>query len=83
SQDEEQKKTADSMLASLTPNAKAVMTEGGIGAANHGVQIFGGHGFIAEHGMEQNVRDSRISMLYEGTTGVQALDLLGRKVLMT
>ncbi|RZA23095.1 MAG: acyl-CoA dehydrogenase, partial [Proteobacteria bacterium] len=47
------------------------------------VQIYGGHGFIAEWGMEQNVRDSRISMLYEGTTGIQALDLLGRKVLMT
>lgn len=59
------------------------MTEVGFESANHGVQIFGGHGFIAEHGMEQNVRDSRISMLYEGTTGVQALDLLGRKVLMT
>ncbi len=48
------------------------MTEVGFESANHGVQIFGGHGFIAEHGMEQNVRDSRISMLYEGTTGVQA-----------
>ena len=83
SQDEEQKKAADSMLAFLTPIAKAFMTEVGFESANHGVQIFGGHGFIAEHGMEQNVRDSRISMLYEGTTGVQALDLLGRKVLMT
>jgi hypothetical protein len=59
------------------------MTEVGFEAANHGVQIYGGHGFIAEWGMEQNVRDSRISMLYEGTTGIQALDLLGRKVLMT
>ena len=56
------------------------MTEVGFEAANHGVQIYGGHGFIAEWGMEQNVRDSRISMLYEGTTGIQALDLLGRKV---
>ena len=59
------------------------MTEVGFESANHGVQIYGGHGFIAEWGMEQNVRDSRISMLYEGTTGIQALDLLGRKVLMT
>ena len=59
------------------------MTEVGFEAANHGVQIYGGHGFIAEWGMEQNVRDARISMLYEGTTGIQALDLLGRKVLMT
>jgi hypothetical protein len=47
------------------------------------MQIYGGHGFIAEWGMEQNMRDCRISMMYEGTTGVQALDLLGRKVLMT
>jgi len=83
SQDEEQRKAADSLLAFLTPIAKAFMTETGFEAANHGVQVFGGHGFIAEHGMEQNVRDSRISCLYEGTTGVQALDLLGRKVLMT
>jgi hypothetical protein len=59
------------------------MTETGFEAANHGVQIYGGHGYISEWGMEQNVRDSRISMLYEGTTGIQALDLLGRKVLMT
>ncbi|PTU72839.1 phenylacyl-CoA dehydrogenase [Pseudomonas mangrovi] len=83
SQDEAEKKAADAMLAFLTPIAKAFMTETGFEAANHGVQIYGGHGFIAEWGMEQNVRDSRISCLYEGTTGVQALDLLGRKVLMT
>ena len=81
SQDAEQKKQADAMLAFLTPIAKAFMTEVGFEAANHGVQIYGGHGFIAEWGMEQNVRDARISMLYEGTTGIQALDLLGRKVL--
>ncbi|MCE1690241.1 acyl-CoA dehydrogenase, partial [Enterobacter hormaechei] len=83
SQDEEERKKADALLAFLTPIAKAFMTEVGFEAANHGVQIYGGHGFIAEWGMEQNVRDSRISMLYEGTTGIQALDLLGRKVLMT
>lgn len=83
SQDPEQKKAADALLAFLTPIAKAFMTEVGFEAANHGVQIYGGHGFIAEWGMEQNVRDARISMLYEGTTGIQALDLLGRKVLMT
>ena len=81
--DEEEKKKADALLAFMTPIAKAFMTEVGFEAANHGVQIYGGHGFIAEWGMEQNVRDSRISMLYEGTTGIQALDLLGRKVLMT
>ena len=83
SQDEEQRKAADALLAFMTPIAKAFMTEVGFEAANHGVQIYGGHGFIAEWGMEQNVRDSRTSMLYEGTTGIQALDLLGRKVLMT
>jgi hypothetical protein len=83
SQDEEEKKAADAMLAFLTPIAKAFITEVGFEAANQGLQIYGGHGFIAEWGMEQNVRDARISMLYEGTTGIQALDLLGRKVLMT
>ncbi|RRJ83172.1 phenylacyl-CoA dehydrogenase [Aestuariirhabdus litorea] len=80
---EEERKEADQMLAFLTPIAKAFMTETGFEAANHGIQVYGGHGFISEWGMEQNVRDCRISMLYEGTTGVQALDLLGRKVLMT
>jgi alkylation response protein AidB-like acyl-CoA dehydrogenase len=80
---DEEKKAADDLLGFLTPIAKAFLTEVGYEAANHGVQVFGGHGFIAEWGMEQIVRDTRISMLYEGTTGIQALDLLGRKVLMT
>ena len=79
----EEKKTADDMLGFLTPILKAFCTEAGYEAANHGVQVFGGHGFIAEWGMEQIVRDTRIALLYEGTTGIQALDLLGRKVLMT
>jgi alkylation response protein AidB-like acyl-CoA dehydrogenase len=83
SKDEAEKKAADELLAFLTPIAKAFMTEVGFEAANHGMQIYGGHGFIAEWGMEQNVRDCRISMMYEGTTGIQALDLLGRKILMT
>jgi len=83
SQDEEARKEADDLMAFLTPIAKAFLTEAGFEAANHGVQIYGGHGFIREWGMEQNVRDSRISTLYEGTTGIQALDLLGRKVLQT
>ncbi|RTE66635.1 acyl-CoA dehydrogenase [Amphritea opalescens] len=74
---------AETQLAFLTPIAKAFLTETGFESANLGMQIFGGHGYISEWGMEQNVRDSRISMLYEGTTGIQALDLLGRKVLMT
>jgi alkylation response protein AidB-like acyl-CoA dehydrogenase len=81
--DEETAKDAEQLMAFLTPIAKAFLTEVGFESANHGVQIFGGHGFIKEHGMEQNVRDCRISMLYEGTTGIQALDLLGRKVLQT
>jgi hypothetical protein len=68
------------MTEFLTPIAKAFMTETGFESVNHGLQILGGHGFIAEWGMEQQVRDCRISMLYEGTTGIQALDLLGRKV---
>lgn len=80
---EEEQKEADALLAFLTPIAKAFLTEVGFESANHGLQVYGGHGFIAEWGMEQNVRDARISMLYEGTTQVQALDLLGRKVLMT
>ncbi len=79
----EEKANADTQLAFLTPIAKAFLTEVGFESANHGLQIYGGHGYISEWGMEQNVRDCRISMLYEGTTQIQALDLLGRKVLMT
>lgn len=75
-----ERKAADSTLALLTPIAKAFLTETGFESANLGMQVFGGHGFIKEWGMEQNVRDARIAMLYEGTTGIQALDLLGRKV---
>ena len=79
----EEQKAADDMLGFLTPILKAFCTEAGYEAANHGVQVFGGHGFIAEWGMEQIVRDTRIALLYEGTTGIQALDLLGRKILMS
>jgi alkylation response protein AidB-like acyl-CoA dehydrogenase len=78
---EGQAKAADDLMALLTPIGKAFVTETGFEAANLGVQVFGGHGFIREWGMEQIVRDARIAMLYEGTTGIQALDLLGRKVL--
>src|SRR5574344_1851190 len=80
---EEERKYSDNILSLLTPIAKAFLTETGSEAAKHGVQVFGGHGFISEHGMEQIVRDTRISCLYEGTTEIQALDLLGRKVLGT
>ncbi|WOE31130.1 MULTISPECIES: acyl-CoA dehydrogenase C-terminal domain-containing protein [unclassified Acinetobacter] len=72
----------DEHLGFYTPILKGFLTELGFEAANHGVQVFGGHGYIKEWGMEQIVRDSRISTLYEGTTGVQALDLIGRKVLL-
>ncbi len=72
---------ADQSLGVLTPIVKAFLTETGFECANLGLQCFGGHGYITEWGVEQNVRDARIGMLYEGTTGIQALDLLGRKVL--
>ncbi|MEH6515808.1 MAG: acyl-CoA dehydrogenase C-terminal domain-containing protein [Halioglobus sp.] len=79
--DEERAKAADDLMALLTPIAKAFITEVGYESANIGVQVYGGHGFIKEWGMEQIVRDARIAMLYEGTTGIQAMDLIGRKVL--
>ena len=83
SEDAEARKEADELLSFLTPIAKAFLTETGIEAANLGMQVYGGHGYISEWGMEQIVRDARIGAIYEGTTGIQALDLLGRKVLMT
>ncbi|TRZ69935.1 MAG: acyl-CoA dehydrogenase [Rhodocyclaceae bacterium] len=72
----------DNQLGFYTPILKGFLTEMGLEAANLGMQVLGGHGYIQEHGMEQIVRDARISTLYEGTTGIQALDLLGRKVLL-
>ncbi|KAA8732682.1 acyl-CoA dehydrogenase [Acinetobacter qingfengensis] len=72
----------DATLGFYTPILKGFLTEMGFESANQGVQVFGGHGYIKEWGMEQIVRDARIATLYEGTTGVQALDLLGRKVLI-
>ncbi|WP_037317748.1 acyl-CoA dehydrogenase C-terminal domain-containing protein [Ruegeria halocynthiae] len=80
-QDADSRAEANDLLAYLTPVAKAFATESAFESANLAVQVFGGHGFIREWGVEQNVRDVRITMLYEGTTGIQALDLLGRKVL--
>jgi hypothetical protein len=80
---EKERIAADDRLGFITPILKAFLTELGSESANHGMQIFGGHGYIKEWGMEQIVRDARISTVYEGTTGIQALDLLGRKVLMT
>jgi alkylation response protein AidB-like acyl-CoA dehydrogenase len=83
STDEKEKALAESKLALLTPIAKAFLTELGLECTSHGIQVFGGHGFIKEWGMEQLWRDTKISCLYEGTTGIQALDLLARKVLGT
>ncbi len=72
----------DDKLGFYTPILKGFLTEMGQECASLGVQVYGGHGYIKEWGMEQILRDSRISTLYEGTTGIQALDLLGRKVLL-
>ena len=72
---------ADDIMALLTPVAKAFCTETGFEVTSLGVQVLGGHGYISEHGMEQLMRDMRIAMIYEGTTGIQSLDLLGRKVM--
>ena len=72
---------ADDMMALMTPIVKAFMTDNGFTAASGCLQVFGGHGYIAEWGIEQMVRDARINMIYEGTNTIQALDLLGRKVL--
>lgn len=81
SNSETERLAAKTRLDLLTPIAKAFSTETGYESANLAMQCFGGHGYIREWGVEQNVRDARIAMLYEGTTGIQALDLLGRKVL--
>ncbi|MHA1152248.1 MAG: acyl-CoA dehydrogenase C-terminal domain-containing protein [Alphaproteobacteria bacterium] len=78
--DEAVRQEADDLVALLTPIIKAYFTDMGFEATNLGMQVFGGHGYIREHGMEQLVRDARIAQLYEGTNGVQALDLVGRKI---
>ena len=72
---------ASDLLELLTPIAKAFCTESSQEVTNLGLQVWGGHGYIADNPMEQIVRDGRISTVYEGTTGIQALDLVGRKVL--
>ena len=80
--DTEKRQWAEQLMEILTPICKAFMTETGIEAAHLGMQCFGGHGYISEYGLEQNVRDARISTIYEGTTYIQSLDLLGRKILL-
>jgi alkylation response protein AidB-like acyl-CoA dehydrogenase len=80
--DAEVRKEAADLLALLTPITKAFLTDNGWIATSNCLQVYGGHGYIAEWGMEQFVRDARINMIYEGTNTIQSLDLLGRKVLM-
>ena len=78
--DADERAQAQAQVALLTPVAKAFFTDNGLEACVHGQQVFGGHGYIREWGQEQLVRDVRIAQIYEGTNGIQALDLLGRKV---
>lgn len=78
--DDEQKAQAGQLLAFLTPIAKGFMTDMGQELSQLGVQVYGGHGYIREWGMEQLIRDSRITQLYEGTNGIQAADLISRKL---
>lgn len=80
-EDESARKDAADLVALLTPIAKAFLSDNAFISTNEGMQVFGGHGYIAEWGMEQYVRDARINMIYEGTNTVQSLDLLGRKIL--
>lgn len=79
--DAAEREQADALLGFMTPIVKACLTEWGVECTYQALQCYGGHGYIAEHGMEQLARDARITTLYEGTTGIQALDLLGRKIM--
>ncbi|AEF23795.1 MULTISPECIES: acyl-CoA dehydrogenase C-terminal domain-containing protein [Pseudomonas] len=80
SEDEATRKRAEELVALLTPVAKAFLTDLGLETTIHGQQVFGGHGYVREWGQEQLVRDCRITQIYEGTNGIQALDLVGRKI---
>jgi alkylation response protein AidB-like acyl-CoA dehydrogenase len=80
--DEEVRKEANGEITLLTPIVKAFITDNGWIATSEAMQVYGGHGYISEWGMEQYVRDARINMIYEGTNTIQSLDLLGRKILM-
>jgi 3-(methylsulfanyl)propanoyl-CoA dehydrogenase len=80
SDDEKARQAADDHMGLLTPVLKGVLTDNGLTNTVMAQQIYGGHGYIAEHGMEQFVRDARIMMIYEGANGIQALDLVGRKL---
>jgi hypothetical protein len=81
--DAAERERAHTLVSFLTPISKACLTEWSIENTYNAMQCFGGHGYIAEHGMEQYARDARITTLYEGTTGIQALDLIGRKTAAT
>jgi len=81
--DTDEAKAAEAQLELLTPICKGFMSDTGFEATNLGMQVLGGHGYVREHGMEQLVRDGRILQQYEGANGIQALDLIGRKVLAT
>jgi alkylation response protein AidB-like acyl-CoA dehydrogenase len=81
SDDEDERQECADLVALLTPIIKAFVTDNGWIATSHCMQVYGGHGYIKEWGMEQYVRDARINMIYEGTNTIQSLDLLGRKVL--
>jgi alkylation response protein AidB-like acyl-CoA dehydrogenase len=80
SPDDKARQAADDYMGLLTPVIKGVVTDVGFANAVLAQQVYGGHGYIAEHGMEQFVRDARIAMIYEGANGIQALDLVGRKL---
>jgi Acyl-CoA dehydrogenases len=80
SSDPKDRQEADDHMGLMTPVMKGVLTDVGFSNAVLAQQMFGGHGYIAEHGMEQFVRDARIAMIYEGANGIQALDLVGRKL---
>jgi alkylation response protein AidB-like acyl-CoA dehydrogenase len=80
SEDPKERQHADDMMGLLTPVVKGVLTDYGFNNAVNAQQMFGGHGYIAEWGMEQFVRDARIPMIYEGANGIQAMDLVGRKL---
>ena len=80
SEDAKERQGADDHMGLLTPVLKGVLTDQGFANAVLAQQLYGGHGYIAEHGMEQFVRDARIAMIYEGANGIQALDLVGRKL---
>jgi hypothetical protein len=80
SPDEKVREKAEDYMGLMTPVIKSYLTDKGYANATNCQQIFGGHGYIEEHGMSQFVRDARIAMIYEGANGIQALDLVGRKL---